>query len=219
MDDVLSQITVRFGALMQELGLVLSVVEDRRAITVRFEVDDYSFLPIVLIFEGPALSGCERATWAKLEVVELCYSLIELGNTSWVHWEESGESSYHPQGSLEDTFTRIGAALRESEIVTLANDMPKVVNSPDFAHAWCAVHPYVCIYGVDGISIEREADVESYVFKDTLGREIRLNFPLRTMLGELLINGQRTTQFDQSDADGIASALSDVLWDVPRSSP
>ncbi len=216
MDEVLRQINVRFGAVMQERGLELSVEEEPREITVRFEVDENTFSPTVLIFEGPAVNGRASATWATLEVVELCYSLIEIGNTGWVRWEERGERSYYPRGPLEETFARIELGLREYEIVTLANDMPKVANSPEFAHAWYAVEPYVHIYGVDAVSIKREANVESYVFKDTLGREVRLDFPFCARKGELLINGQRMAQFDQTDEDEIGSALSSVLWDAPR---
>ncbi|RVK42989.1 hypothetical protein [Sinorhizobium meliloti] len=217
-DEVLTLVEARLGPVLKELGLHTRVEVRPEEFLIRFEANEQTFSPIILAFPGPEVTKREQASWEGLEVVELSYYPIEIGDTGWIYWAEQGEGSYCPNGSMEETFARLERNLRDYAIITLGNDTPMIANSREFACAWEAVGYFVANYAADQVWIERDIIGESYLFNDSVGREIRLEFPKEWSLpGKLLIDNEQCGEFEQDEPNSIRSVLRKVFWDTPRS--
>ncbi|MCA1367220.1 hypothetical protein I6F15_07385 [Bradyrhizobium sp. BRP14] len=217
-DEVLALVEARLGPVLKELGLHTRAEGRSDEFLIRFEANERMFSPIILAFPGPEVTKREQASWEELEVVELSYDPIEIGDTGWIYWAEQGEGSYRPKGSMEETFARLERNLRDYAIITLGNDTPLITNSREFACAWEALGYFVANYAADQVQIERDIRGESYVFNDSVGREIRLEFPKEWSLpGKLLIDNEQRAELEQDEPDSIRSVLWEIFWDMPKS--
>ncbi|MDH6276618.1 hypothetical protein GUK36_29870 [Rhizobium leguminosarum] len=198
----------RMDPLLKELNLRARTQTNEHGVEVYFVARDRKRDPLMshssvsILFEDRDSTGLPEAAWTNACLQIEQHEPRALGNTGWAHrrWWES-IPVFLPTDP-DEMWSLIEKNFREQPFITM-EERPMEVESYELADAFFAAER-----SVEGLDVEREVtelgSIESLVFHDDSGRDVRLEFPAHGF-GRVFVGGEQVGEFDQYHEERIAS--------------
>jgi len=215
----------RMAPLLKELNLRACTQKNDAGIEVYFVVRDKKADPFLshssvsLVFEDREETNLKEAAWDRAYLRIEQHAPRPVGDTGWFHHRFWGAVFLDLPDDPETMWAFIEQNFQEQPFITTERD-PTEIQSEHLVDAFNKLDGLPEYSRIEGLGIDRQLTekgfVESIVFEDSQGREVRLRFSGDSGKGEAHVDGEKVVEFNTHFEDDIlrmALALRDCNYD------
>lgn len=207
MEPVLKELNLRTRMQTNEAGIEVYFVSRSR------KVDPFlSHSSVSIIFEDREETGLKEASWERAYLAVEQHEPRSLGDTGWFHRRWWGSVYLDLPADPEEMWQFIERNFREQPFIFMEPVPPMEIENEHLVDAFYAIDGVREDDRIEGLNIDRlstdEGVVESLVFEDVNGREVRLEFHRTGEKGRAFVDGEPSGTFDVYSEKRVASLAS-----------